>query len=273
MEIHELDSDGDVIIKLHDPNQIFAAWDETQDYASILPLSFESDFPRHSEIWFPSLETEPEPEPELEPEDDPVEAEPRPAPEDDLPPEDAPALEFDKDESAYDEPAEPTGEPSVEMRVSSKHLMLASPQIKRMLKGDWKEASALRSQGHLCMEEAEWGAEALLILMNIIHGRTKSVPRHIALEMLAKMAVLVDYYECLEVVEVFSDMWIAHLKEELPKTYSRDVVLWICISSVFRQPEEFRAATSLALKYSRGPVQTMNLPISENIIRKSFLII
>ena len=102
--------------------------------------------------------------------------------------------------------------------------------------------------------------------MNIIHGHTRKVPRSVSLEILAKFAVLVDYYECFEAVEVFTDMWINELKEDLPKTYSRDLILWIWISWVFRQAEQFTATTGIALKQSRGPIQTLGLPIPERIV-------
>lgn len=51
-----------------------------------------------------------------------------------------------------------------------------------------------------------------LILMMILHGRTRAVPRKISSKRLSEMAVLVDYYECYEAVEVFSDMWIDALE-------------------------------------------------------------
>jgi len=86
--------------------------------------------------------------------------------------------------------------------------------------------------------------------------------------MLAKIAVLVDYYECLEVVEIFSRIWIDELKQTVPGTYSRDTMLWICISWVFRQSDQFHLATIAAAKHCRGPVQTMGLPIPDAVIRE-----
>jgi len=43
-----------------------------------------------------------------------------------------------------------------------------------------------------------WDEEALLILMNIIHGHTQEVPRTVDLELLTRMAEIVDYYELHE---------------------------------------------------------------------------
>jgi hypothetical protein len=99
-----------------------------------------------------------------------------------------------------------TGQAGVRMRVSSSHLILASSYFKRMLRGGWKEDCTLCAEGCLTIYVEDWDPDALLILMNIIHGHTRKVPRTVSLEMLAKLAVLVDYYECIEVVEVLSEI-------------------------------------------------------------------
>ena len=156
-----------------------------------------------------------------------------------------------------------------EIRVSSMHLMVASPYFRRALKSDWKESTLLRTQNHVRLDQKDGDLEAMLILMNMIHGRVRSVPKTISLEILARIAILVDYYECHEVVEHFSDMWIADLKNSMPKRFSRDAVLWICISSVFRQPASFQESTSLALNYSKGPVTTLGLPLMSKVMGKT----
>jgi hypothetical protein len=284
---HELDPDGDIVLVMRIPGPAFAVWDETQDYPSYLhlPESRDDSAPPSPKlgtkrvrkgrkikqipcvIWSDVPEpAEPEPaEPEpAEPE--PAEPEPaEPGPAEPEPAEPEPPEPEPPEEPAEDDDTEPE---SIEIRVSSRHVALASTQFKRTLTGAWKEGTTLRSQGFLRMEIAEWDADALLILMNIIHGRTRSVPRLISLEVLAKIAVLVDYYECAEVVEIFSDMWITELKEKMPETYSRDTVLWICISWLFRKPEEFHTATTVALTESGSPIQDLGLPIPPGIIRK-----
>jgi hypothetical protein len=45
--------------------------------------------------------------------------------------------------------------------------------------------------------------------------------------MLAKLAILLDYYKCAEVTEIISKTWLNNLRENLPDTYSRDLILWI----------------------------------------------
>jgi hypothetical protein len=157
----------------------------------------------------------------------------------------------------------------IEMRASSRHLILASSYFNRMLNGDWKESNTFQSDGYLRIETSDLDIAAFQILMDIIHGRTRKVPRVVDLEMLAKIAVLVDFYQCLEVVEIWSTMWIDKLESSVPKIYSRDLVLWLCVSWVFQEPQVFYRVTRVATMQSTGPVQTLKLPIPERIIGKS----
>jgi len=89
-----------------------------------------------------------------------------------------------------------------------------------MLKGKWLKADTLRNYGSVMVEVEDVDADALVMLMKIIHGKTRMVPRAVTLEMLAKIAVVVNLYQCYGAVEVFTDMWTAHSRKELPKAYS-----------------------------------------------------
>jgi hypothetical protein len=248
IQLYEIDPEGDIIIKLQASNPVSAPSNETQDRPS-------STFRSPSEEALDCSRNGPGSEHPL------VADEPT-------------KLNFptgNEPEAISGEQSDGEAVPtaSVNIRVSSRHLILASPQAKRMLDAAWKERNILNSQGLLIMEEKDWGEEALLILMNIIHGKNRSVPKSINLEMLAEVAVLVDYYECYEAVEVYSDMWMAPLRKKVPKTYCKEIVLWVCISWIFRQPAEFHTATGVALNFSTDPIQTMELPIPERIIRES----
>jgi hypothetical protein len=39
------------------------------------------------------------------------------------------------------------------------------------------------------------------------------VPRDLDLDTIAQIGFLVDYYDCLEIVEVFFDLWQVHLSD------------------------------------------------------------
>ncbi|KAH8742305.1 hypothetical protein F5883DRAFT_671819, partial [Diaporthe sp. PMI_573] len=156
------------------------------------------------------------------------------------------------------------GQRQLQMRLSSSHLRLASNYFKRMWNGPWKENST--GPDHCSVEAEDWDPAALLIVMNIIHGHNRSVPRTVSLEMLAKVAMLVDYYECHERVELFSAIWIENLRHQLPKTYDRDLVLWLLVSWVFSQANIFKLISKIALMECRGPLQTLNLPIPATVV-------
>lgn len=59
-----------------------------------------------------------------------------------------------------------------------------------------------------------------VIMITPLHMRTIPSPRKLTLEMLAKVAVIVDYCECKEAVRSFSDTWIEVLRKELPRAIS-----------------------------------------------------
>lgn len=87
--------------------------------------------------------------------------------------------------------------------------------------------------------------------------------------MLAKFAVLVDYYELenAEVMERDTVVWIANVRRTvaIPSSYCRNLMMWICISRVFNMSEEFEKATAVAVKDSTGWIQTLDLPIHQEI--------
>jgi hypothetical protein len=157
------------------------------------------------------------------------------------------------------------------IQVSAKHLMLASPMLKKTLSGGWKESVSLLNKGSVEITVHNWDLEALLLLLNIIHCRHNDLPRDISLELLAKFAVIVDYYGCSDAVRFFTDTWINSLKSKgffNRVKYSRDTILGIWISWVFRVSEAFRTSTSDAMRYSEDQIKHLDLPIPTEIISK-----
>ncbi len=160
-------------------------------------------------------------------------------------------------------------EPSeIHLRVSSRHLILASPYFKAALNGPWREAASTSADCSHSIYADDWDPEAFLILMHIIHGRNRQVPRRVSLELLAKIAVLVDYYECHETVELFAEIWLQELKSRLPEQLDRDLIFCLCISWVFGDAELFKSVTSIAVRQSQEPLATLGLPIPERIVGK-----
>jgi hypothetical protein len=99
--------------------------------------------------------------------------------------------------------------------------------------------------------------------MNIFHLRNHKVPRTMELETLAKVAILVDYYDCGESVEVFVDMWMADLRvrASIPTQYCRNLILWMWVSWAFKLPDMFKQTTAAVIKHSAERVRDLGLPV------------
>jgi hypothetical protein len=157
----------------------------------------------------------------------------------------------------------PTGE-GTRFRVCSGNLTSASPWFSRLLKRDgWMESHRNPEDNMLHISAEDWDEEAFVIMMNIFHLRNRQVPRTVTLDMLAKIAVVADYYECTESIELFVDIWLADLKTKspIPTTYCRELILWIWVSWAFKWAEIFKQSTAVAIKHCDGPFQNLGLPI------------
>ena len=141
------------------------------------------------------------------------------------------------------------GEPltqTVYLRVSSKHLILASAMFRKMLDSDqFSEGRTLHSNGNLIIPLPD-DSEALIILMYIVHGMTNLVPRKVTLDTLTKLAILIDYYQLHVAVGLVSGTWIADQKQRsFPKSYVPEVIPWLYISWVFLMEDEFTQLTRI----------------------------
>ncbi|KAK5997829.1 hypothetical protein PT974_00192 [Cladobotryum mycophilum] len=154
--------------------------------------------------------------------------------------------------------------PETQLRLSSKHLSLASSYFHKLTTNDWRETKA--ENGYSFTVSAEgWDNEALRIVMCIIHGQTTELPRVVSLEKLAKIAVIVDYYKCHGAVDFFAKTWICNLYD-FPTSYGRNLLLRLLISWVFSEADTFQRLTEIIIRESRGPIHSLGLPIPEDVI-------
>ncbi|KAJ5031504.1 hypothetical protein J3E72DRAFT_391494 [Bipolaris maydis] len=170
--------------------------------------------------------------------------------------------------SAAIHPAKPSPSLPIIYQVSSAHLITASPKFGSellSLRDSQKDSNSLY---HIkCLG---WDPEAFEILLNTLHTRYRRVPKQLSLEMLTKIAVMVDYYECWEAFELISQTWIRHIRvcHPMPQTYSRDLMLWMLVTWVFKLPKEFTRATAVVLRQcTESRIQDMGLGIPPSILR------
>ncbi|KAK3311921.1 hypothetical protein B0H66DRAFT_539033 [Apodospora peruviana] len=171
--------------------------------------------------------------------------------------------------AAWDNPQYTTSDNDpVTFLVVAQNLIQTSCVFKAALTGPWKEG-VVTEDGVKNLEAEGWDSEAMRIVLSAIHHRTKDIPRRVTLEMLCKIAVLVDYYELHDSLFFFLHLWINDLQSPLPKVHGRDLILWICITSIFTSATIHEAVTSVAISHCPGEFRTLDLPIPgrvENLI-------
>ncbi|KAL6792923.1 hypothetical protein J3E68DRAFT_451318 [Trichoderma sp. SZMC 28012] len=150
--------------------------------------------------------------------------------------------------------------------VSKKHLVLASPRARKVLEGSFKEATPGDDGLFHWKFEPIFDPKAFEIVMKIIHGQTRYIPREIDLALLAQITAIVDDLECHNTVWFFAKSWLKHIENRIPREICEDLMRWILISFVFEEPELFRKATAIAIKYSTDVLHTFNLPIRPKIL-------
>ncbi|KAF1922001.1 hypothetical protein BDU57DRAFT_553987 [Ampelomyces quisqualis] len=216
-DTHIIDPDADTIITLKGASNVFAPWDEIE-----LGLSQKDKESGPFEI--------------TSPESSPSEI--------------SEANSVARRRSELTIESEELEDQGIQYHVSSRHLKLASPWFRRALsEGKWSESGRKTEDGLFHVTATDWDAEAFLMLLNIIHSRHKQVPRILTLEMLAKIAVLIDYYECGETVELYTSMWIDH------------VTTSVTMPKIYYMKEFFQRATVVAITSSDEALRTLGLPI------------
>lgn len=178
--------------------------------------------------------------------------------------------ELDKSTPMEEESSEATENagstaPRLRLRVSSKQLSLACPHFARMFKSDLREGTELRNNGSVELEVDQPSGTAVLLLMLVIHGRTRQVPRMVSKEMLIEIAVLVDYFECYKAVEVFSDLWIAAI-EPHPEERVVEMRDWVFISWVFSKKTIFEQTTLAVISRYATVIPAQGLPLPARIL-------
>lgn len=167
----------------------------------------------------------------------------------------------------------PASEPSkhVHMLVSSRHMSLASPVFRAMLQRDnFKEGRELAANGKAEISLPDDDSDAFAILMYIIHGQTRSIPRKVDLDLLLRISTLVDKYQLHEVVEIMSDRWISQLEHKVPHNFTEDLLPWLSISWVFEKPKIFKKVTSIAEQQGKGRIgeDKDDIPIPNQVVGK-----
>lgn len=240
---HILDSDGDMKLILRNPNTEFAPWPEQH-------LTEFSGSEKLDDDVQPNLLTENTIDERALPFDDTTRS----------------LSSSEKHHPKQDDIQSHGSDSRVTFLISSRHLKLASERSRRLRSKAWTDKVHSDGLIHIILED--WDHEALLIVLNIIHSRNRNVPHTVSLEMLAKIAVIVDYFKFHEAIEPFTSVWMAGLSKAWPEAYCRDLILRIWISYVFGDDEGLRKLKAAAIINGIGQFADLGFPIPDLILGK-----
>ncbi|KID95018.1 hypothetical protein MAJ_09033, partial [Metarhizium majus ARSEF 297] len=155
---------------------------------------------------------------------------------------------------------------TLRLRVSKKHLVMASARARTMYQMDCKESTP-DADGFLHWEFAPiFDQGAFETVMRIIHGQTNKVPRTVTLDVLAEVAAITDDLACHNAVHFVTDAWLERLQRAHPTEICPDLYKWILVASVFSQPDCFRSTTRVAIMQSTGSLSPGATPIHPTVI-------
>ncbi|KAF7918111.1 hypothetical protein BELL_0573g00070 [Botrytis elliptica] len=157
----------------------------------------------------------------------------------------------------------------VRMLVSSKHMSVASPVFKAMLQASSQEGIELKKTGKVELSLRDEDSKAWNILLNIIHGRFRSVPLDINLPMFTQIALLCDKYQMHEVAYAFTPTWKMSAGHD--SVSGEDIPRWIFIAWTFNMTDVLEEITKgLALNYTGNGIEKLfsmtTLPIPQVVM-------
>jgi hypothetical protein len=155
----------------------------------------------------------------------------------------------------------------VEMQVSSRHLSLQTEYFRDML-GTTSKAPLSRGTDVVTIPPMEENLNATQILMDIIHGFTRKVPRRVDLQVFSQVVYLIDKWGCEEVAEILTDMWFEFLRPTMSECFDENWPSWIFICWVLRKPVERTILTKIAIWETKNETEVRVKRVPDRVIRK-----
>ncbi|KAM0551758.1 hypothetical protein ACHAPJ_008326 [Fusarium lateritium] len=152
----------------------------------------------------------------------------------------------------------------VRMRASSSLLTLVSPVIKNILRLPFTYSGHSDHPARE-LEVDGWDAEALAIVLKVIHGRHRQVPRKVDFVLMANIAIIADYYQCAEALQLSAELWYS-FGDKPPTEFSEESVMWLGISWTFSWPTLFPTMLQQFLGHFEDKIECMRIELIGKIL-------
>lgn len=170
-------------------------------------------------------------------------------------------------EATSNKVGEEDGAEEFKARCSSEILQLVSPMLRKTIGGCWKESEP-DEEGIRHVTLVGFDSLALEYVLNILHHQTNLIPQYLDVEMLAKMAVIVEYLGCDQAFKFAGTAWQAKYPGLPEAGIDRSVVLWLFVSRVFAMSAIFDAVATRLIEDGLGQLNELGLPFAESAVSK-----
>ncbi|KAI1025246.1 hypothetical protein LB504_010018 [Fusarium proliferatum] len=179
--------------------------------------------------------------------------------------------------SPFKEPTKPAGTTGLPTFIekhflcSQKHLTLASRRASRLFSSASKEASKQDDGLYHWNFGDVFDVQAFEVVLKIIHGKPRGVPQTPGLDLLSKIASIVDDLECYDALSFCAERWLSLYCGSLypqPERMDKTLAQLILVSSVFANEHMFRSCIQRAARYTCEGMPTYDLPIRADIPRR-----
>ena len=147
-------------------------------------------------------------------------------------------------------------------KVSSKHLTLTSPVFKALINSGMSESTRLSNTGTTDIQLPEDYSQCMEVLLYIIHGKSRRLPKEMTPQLLMEIALMVDKYGLHEAVQPFTGLWFKDFKRIIPKRkWCPAVSWWIALCLILDYWSSFTHLTGILLANSMKLWTPQRLPI------------
>ncbi|QGI71415.1 hypothetical protein CEK26_003755 [Fusarium fujikuroi] len=154
---------------------------------------------------------------------------------------------------------------------SQKHLTLASRRASRLFSSPFKEASKQDDGLYHWNFGDVFDMEAFEVVLKIIHGKNRGVPQSTPLDLLSKIASIVDDLECYDALSFCAERWLSfadRLFYTPPERMDKTLAQLILVSFVFTKRYLFQQCIQTAARHTSEGMPTFDLPIRADIPRR-----
>ena len=118
-----------------------------------------------------------------------------------------------------------------------------------MFRSNFAEGSKLQL-GEPCQVELDDDAKAMTTLCNILHHRTRNLPKIHSGSTLMQLAIITDKYDCLEAISHYSSLSFTYLLKS--KIIENDIGPLLLAALVLDEPIAFQSISRELVYISRG---------------------